>query len=203
MAYVFKIKLEGSSKPPIWRKVKVYESLTFLELHWVIQGVFGWHNSHLHEFTPTGWGSFPSLQENHEVAHPDMPPFSKPKTWPHGERYDCGKIKLKEYFNTPKQKIVYIYDFGDDWEHTVVLEEVTEEEILKPVCLAGKGKTPMEDCGGMWSYYDMVEAINDRKHPEHEDTMEWLGFEKGQKWDVNEFELEDAQLRLRVYYESR
>lgn len=60
----------------------------------------------------------------------------------------------------------------------------------------------MEDCGGMWGYYDMVEAISDRKHPEHEDTMEWLGFEKGQKWDVNEFELEDAQLRLRVYYES-
>lgn len=199
MAFIFKIKLEGSSKPPIWRKVKVNESLTFLELHWVIQGVFGWYNSHLHEFTPSGWGSTPILQEDHGVEVGDLEPFSAPKTWPHGERYNGAKIKLKDYFRSPKQKIVYVYDFGDDWQHTVELVEITDEKILQSVCLAGKGKTPMEDCGGIPGYYEMVEAINDPKHQEHADFMEWVDFEKGEKWDVNEFVLADAQLRLRVY----
>lgn len=197
MAYVFKIKLEGSSKPPIWRKIKVSESLTFLELHWVIQGVFGWYNSHLREFTPSGWGGTPIIQEDHGIEDWDGPPFSNPKTWPRGERYDGSKIKLKDYFHSPKQRIVYVYDFGDDWEHTVELMEITDEKILQPVCLAGKGKTPMEDCGGMWGYYDMVEAINDRKHPGHEDFIEWLDFKKGQKWDVCYFDLVGTRARLR------
>lgn len=202
MAYIVKIKLEGSSKPPIWRKVKVDASLTFLQLHWVIQGAFGWNNSHLHEFSPGGLGRNPRLQENHGIEDWDEVPFSDPGTWPHGERYDGAKIKLDAYFNTPKQKIVYVYDFGDDWEHTVELVEITDEKILQPVCLAGKGQTPMEDCGGIPGYYEMVEAINDPKHPEHGEYMEWVDFEKGEKWDVKAFDLEEVRERLRVVWKS-
>ena len=203
MAYIFKIKLEGSSKPLIWRKVKVNESLTFLELHWVIQGVFGWHNSHLHEFSPGGRGGTPILQEDHGIEDWDGPPFSDPRTWPDGERYDGGKIQLKDYFHSPKQKIVYVYDFGDDWQHTVELVEITDEKILQPVCIAGKGNTPMEDSGGIRGYYEMVESLNDPKHPEHEEYREWVDFKKGQKWDVNAFDLEEVQERLRIFWKMK
>ncbi len=202
MAYIFKIKLDGSTKPPIWRKVKVNESLTFLELHWVIQGVFGWQNAHMFEFSPNGWGSTPRLQQNFEgEVLWDEAPFSDPNTWPDGERYDAAGIKLEDYFDSPKQGIVYIYDFGDDWRHIVELVQITDEKILQPVCLGGNGKAPVDDCGGIWGYYDMVEALNDPKHPEHRDFKEWMGFKKGGKWDVGAFDLEETQERLRVVWE--
>lgn len=201
MAYIFKIKLEGSSKPPIWRKVKLNENLTFLDLHLVIQGVFNWDNTHLFRFSPRGWGSTPCLQQKlDDEDNWYEEPFSKPNTWPYGELYDASKIKLKDYYKKLKQKIIYIYDFGDDWKHSIELVEITNETILTPICLAGKGAAPIEDCGGIWGYYNMVEALNNKKHPEHKDFRDWLDFKKGEKWDLNEFDLEDTQERLRVFW---
>ncbi|MFB9055353.1 plasmid pRiA4b ORF-3 family protein [Mariniflexile ostreae] len=198
MAYIFKIKLEGSSKPPIWRKVKVNENLTFLDMHLITQGVFNWQNTHLFQFSPNGWGSTPRLQQKLEGEEGwDEVPFSKSNTWPYNERYDANKIKLKEYFKQLKQKIVYIYDFGDDWKHSIELVEITDETIIVPLCLGGKGTAPIEDCGGIWGYYNMVEALNDKKHPDNKDFREWLDFEKNEKWDLNEFDLKDVQERLR------
>ncbi|MCG2462955.1 plasmid pRiA4b ORF-3 family protein [Flavobacteriaceae bacterium F89] len=203
MAFIFKIKLDGSSKPPIWRKVKVSESFTFLELHCVIQGVFNWENIHLFQFSPQGWGSVPRLQENFESESDwDEAPFSDPETWPYGERYDSSKIKLEEYWHSLKQKMVYIYDFGDDWRHIVELVEVTDEKILNPFCMGGKAQAPVEDCGGIWGYYHMVEALNDSKHPEHKHWRDWMDFKKGQKWDENAFDLDEVQEQLRVFWET-
>lgn len=198
MAFVFKIKLEGSSKPPIWRKVKVNGSLTFLELHWVIQGVFNWENAHLFQFSPKGWGSVPRLQENFEgEADWGEGPFSEPDSWPYGERYDASKIKLEDYFHSLKQKMVYIYDFGDDWKHTIELVEVTDEKLVHPICLAGKAQAPVEDCGGIWGYYHLMGKLSDPKHPEYDEVLHWMGLEEGQKWDENAFDLEKVQARLR------
>ncbi len=199
MAYIFKVKLDGSSKPPIWRKIKLNGSHTFLELHFVIQGVFNWYNAHLFQFSPKGWGSTPRLEEDDGADWRDEP-FSDFDTWPYGELYDGAKIKLEDYFHSLKQKMVYIYDFGDDWAHTVELVEINDEKVLAPQCLAGKGQAPMEDCGGMWGHYHLVEALNDTKHPEHKDFMEWVDYEKGQKWDKNEFDLKETQERLRVVW---
>ena len=50
MAYTLKITLDGSSKPIIWRRVKVNSNLTFKTLHYVIQSLFLWENSHLYQF---------------------------------------------------------------------------------------------------------------------------------------------------------
>lgn len=197
MAYIFKIKLEGSSKPPIWRKVKVNGSLTFLELHLVIQGVFNWYNAHLFQFSPKGWGSVPRLCEDLGRDDWDEERFSGPDTWPYGERYDASLIKLEDYFQSLKQKMVYIYDFGDDWKHTVELVEINDEKLVHPICLGGKAQAPVEDCGGIWGYYNMVEALNDPKHPERERFMEWMDFKKGEKWDENAFDLKDVKERLR------
>ncbi len=202
MAYEFKIKLEGSSKPPIWRKVKVNENIGFLDLHTVIQGVFGWTNSHLFEFSPKGWGGSPRLQQDFGRDDWGEDAFSERDTWPYGERYDASKIKLEDYFHSLKQKITYIYDFGDDWCHAVELVDITDEKLLRPV-FAGKGQAPVDDCGGIWGYYEMVAAINDPKHPEHEDFMEWMGFAKGQKWDNSEFDLKETQERLRIFWKIK
>ena len=191
MAFVFKIKIEGSQKPPIWRKVKVNESISFDDLHLVIQVLFSWDNSHMYQFSPKDYGSTPRIMYVYEDdAEVEVRPLSPPDSFPYSERYDATIIKINEYFKIPKQKMIYIYDFGDDWKHTVELVEITDEVVLYPMCLAGKGSDMIEDCGGIWGFYNLVEIINDPKHPEHKEYREWLGMEDDEKWDLNAFDLE-------------
>lgn len=197
MAFVFKIKVEGSSKPPIWRKVKVNESLTFDEFHLVIQILFGWSNAHMYQFSPKGYGSSPNIRYNYKDDNEDWYEFSMPSDFPDEGFYDAEKIELKHYFETPKQKIIYIYDFGDSWELTIELTEITNDTIIYPVCTSGKGSDLTEDCGGIWGFYNMVEAVNNPKHPEHKEYREWLGMKRGEKWDLNAFYLEKTNEMLR------
>ena len=197
MTFEFKIKIEDSSKPPIWRKLKMDASHSFMQLHWAIQGAFEWYNAHLFRFTPQGRGSVPSIELDIKEDIWMENEFAPPKTWPHGERYKADEIRLGDYYTTPGQKMIYTYDFGDDWHHSIVLEAVDEgESLIFPVCTAGKGQAPVEDCGGIWGYYHMVEAVNDRKHPEHAHWRKWLELKKGESWDVKYFDLQETQNRL-------
>lgn len=202
MAFVFKIKVDGSQKPPIWRKVKVNEDVTFDQFHIIIQTLFGWDGSHMYKFSPKGWGSRPEISYNFDDDFGMEAPFSKASTFPHGERYDAEEIKLKDYFKVPKQTIIYIYDFGDDWTHTVELVEVSNEKVIVPLCISGKGSNLTDDCGGIWGFYDMVEAVNNPEHPEHEEYREWLGMEDDEKWDLNAFDLEETNEMLREVWEA-
>ncbi len=192
MAFIFKIKLEGTSKPPVWRKVKVDENMNFDDFHMLIQVVFNWNNSHMYQFSPKGYGSNPSIKFDYKDDF-DFDSFEDKKYFPVGECFHSEDIKLKDYFHTIKQKLIYIYDFGDDWKHSIVLESIEDEKILFPMLVSGKGKAPIDDCGGVWGYYEMVNAINDSKHPEHKNYKEWLGFKRGFKWDINEFDLKEEQ----------
>ncbi|MGH9890728.1 MAG: plasmid pRiA4b ORF-3 family protein, partial [bacterium] len=87
-----------------------------------------------------------------------------------------------------KNKIVYEYDFGDSWAHDLVVEKILEPEpgAHYPVGLAGKRACPPEDCGGVWGYQTLLEAIRDPKHPEHEEMLEWVGG----NFDPEAFDLE-------------
>ncbi|MDQ3150841.1 MAG: plasmid pRiA4b ORF-3 family protein [Actinomycetota bacterium] len=78
-----------------------------------------------------------------------------------------------------RSKIRYTYDFGDDWEHDILVEKVLDQDETAsyPRCTDGRRAAPPEDCGGIWGYADLVEALTDPTHPEHEDKLEWLGFD--------------------------
>ncbi len=84
---------------------------------------------------------------------------------------------LRDLVHAPKSKFHYEYDFGDGWAHTLLVEKIipAKENPKTFVCLAGKGRCPPEDCGGIWGYYDLLEILSDVKHPEHEERMEWIG----------------------------
>ena len=69
----------------------------------------------------------------------------------------------------------YQYDMGDFWEHSIVVEEVSEGADGKCRCLAGARSGPPEDCGGALRYPEILEALADPDHPEHEELSEWLG----------------------------
>ncbi|HSH43702.1 MAG TPA: plasmid pRiA4b ORF-3 family protein, partial [Arenicellales bacterium] len=103
--------------------------------------------------------------------------------------FSADEILLNQYFSQNK-KMIYIYDFGDDWTHEIKLVDQDDKPVKHPVCLAGKGKAPPEDCGGIWGYYNMVEIVNDPDNEEYEDMREWMGLDEGEEWDVNEFDPE-------------
>ena len=112
------------------------------------------------------------------------------------KKLDAEKVKLAEIFNTPKQKFTYIYDFGDDWIHELLLEKITDEKILRAACTDGKGVCPPEDCGGPWGFANLKEILSDTKHPKHYETKGWLGLSKKDKWDAEAFDMEGTNERV-------
>ena len=96
-----------------------------------------------------------------------------------------------------------MYDFGDDWEHTVILEKILlrVKDKLYPICLKGKRACPPEDCGGVWGYYDLLEIISDANHEEYHQTMEWLEDEYDpEAFDVDSIEFEDPRERWHLAF---
>jgi hypothetical protein len=154
----FQIKITlNDIKPPIWRRILVTPEITLDGLHDVLQIVMGWTNSHLHQFvTPLGY-----------IADPDFELE---------EAKSSKKTTLKSVLSGPKSHIRYEYDFGDSWDHQILLEKIVElEEPILALCLEGKRACPPEDCGGIWGYDNLQEILKDPKHPEYKDMSEWIG----------------------------
>jgi len=182
MALQFRIQIKNIQRPPVWRQVLVPETFTFDQFHTVIQEVFGWSKSHLYQFSPAGYGSNPI------IAVPSENEWEKPDK-------NANKTKLKDVFKVEKQKYTYIYDFGDDWIHGIILEKILPEKAVRASCFAGKGNCPPEDCGGPLGYERIKEILKDPKHKEYKDIREWLGLDgEGEEnvWDVNDFDLDYA-----------
>lgn len=154
--YQIKVTLKGI-KPPIWRRFLVPSSLNLYEFHIALQVVMGWTDSHLHGF----------VHKNiiYSLPEPNM-----------DYAEDESKVKLSSLLKKKGDKLRYDYDFGDNWEHDVVLEEIlpyTHEQPL-PFCLKGKRACPPEDCGGLWGYPKLLQIISHPEHEEYADMMEWL-----------------------------
>jgi hypothetical protein len=92
----------------------------------------------------------------------------------------------------------YTYDFGDDWEHDIVLEKILPADpgTAYPVCLAGKGACPPEDCGGAWGSSDLKATLADPSDDEHEAMLEWLGLDDASEFDPAAFSPDAVNARL-------
>jgi hypothetical protein len=178
--YQIKITLIGS-KPPIWRTVLVPDDIKLGAFHEVIQTVMGWTESHLHQFIANK--QFYGMIDDDLDMGMDVE--------------DETKYKLSQLLTKEKDSLVYEYDFGDSWEHKILLEKILpfDAKTVLPVCLKGKRACPPEDCGGIWGYGDLLITISDPKHPEYEEMMEWLGGE----FDPEAFDLEEINENLAEY----
>jgi hypothetical protein len=176
--YQFKVTLKYS-KPPIWRRILVQPEVRLDQMHRILQTVMGWWGGHLHQFI---------IDESYYgEPHDDYLDFM--------DMNDQRKYRLSDFQMEPGTKFIYEYDFGDSWEHILLLEKILtrEEGVHYPVCIKGKRACPPEDVGGIWGYGDFLEAIADPQHEEHENYIDWIGGE----FDSEEFDLDDINKGLK------
>ncbi len=161
-----------NAKPPIWRRILVDPKMTMYQLHHAIQITMGWDNYHLYQFI---------MSDRRFIGDPQM------IEW--GEVLDAKKIKLGQVLQREKDKVVYEYDFGDGWQHQILLEKILpkEKDMQVPICIKGKRNCPPEDCGGVWGYENLCQALAYESHPEHEELLEWVGGE----FDPEDFEIDE------------
>jgi pRiA4b ORF-3-like protein len=187
--YQIKVALKNS-KLPIWRRIEVRSDATLGELHEIIQTAMGWANSHLHHFIV---GKSPNLRFIGSPAPYEVDDMT--------DEENEDQITLGQVLSATKSKMTYEYDFGDSWEHEVVLEKIVEAEAIAhyPRCVAGENACPPEDVGGVWGYVDFLQAINNPEHNQHEEFLEWVGGE----FDPEKFDLDAVNelLKNRKNYE--
>ncbi len=175
--YQFKVSLVGIT-PPIWRRLLISNQVTLHKLHMAIQIMGGWWNYHLHLFEIAGT----------EYGYPD----------PDGELHhlSSARYKLNALPLTRGENFRYVYDFGDHWEHKVLLEDVLppDQAPPHPVCLGGERGFPHEDSGGVYGYREKLKILRRPSHPEYEEMRTWFG----PHFDPQGFDLEFVNRQLRT-----
>ena len=156
--YQLKVTLRDS-QPAIWRRIQVADTILLPHLHCILQLAMGWTNSHLHLF---------------QVGEPF---FAEPSPEDDFPIIDYCSVQLNQVAPAVADRLVYLYDFGDSWEHDIVVEGIlpAQKDINHLRCLDGQRACPPEDVGGVGGYADFVKAIRNPRHPEHTEMLEWVG----------------------------
>lgn len=177
--YQIKVTLLGTDTP-IWRRLLVPADLTLEQLHDVLQLAIGWENCHLHEFRIG--------RQRFGKPDPTERTLGGPRTA--SER----TVRLFSVLGRAGAKAVYMYDFGDSWEHELLVEKclASEPGCAYPACLAGERNGPPEDCGGIPGFYNLLEAISDPQHEDHQDLLDWVGG----SFDPESFSVDAVNQRL-------
>jgi hypothetical protein len=177
MKYQLKATLKHV-KPPIWRRVVVPADVPLDILHHTLQIVFGWEDYHLYLFS--------AARRKYGIPDPDFPELGVES---------AEETRLSDVLIKPKSKMTYEYDFGDGWEHEIVVEKIIETDSSEALfsCLAGARACPPEDCGGPFGYERLLEILSNPKHPEYDDMSEWIG----EEFDAEDFDLPAINKELR------
>jgi hypothetical protein len=197
--YQFKVAIRNTD-PLVWRRIQVPGCYSFWDLHCAITDAFGWLDYHLHRF--------------------EMP---NPKTGEKGEKDVIGipdedgdllgyevlpgwMRKISRYFTKANPEAEYIYDFGDDWLHSVVLEAIlsndkTDKVTAYPRCIGGEKACPPEDCGGVSGFHRFKKAIAYKNAKDHDELLAWVGGWYDPAWfDPSLIRFEDPDLRWDIAF---
>jgi hypothetical protein len=156
-----KIELEHIA-PLIWRRVDVSLTTNLRALHEIIQAVMPWENYHLYQF---------AIGER-VYGEPDP----EDAVW--GRKiYQAKGMRLGTLVERGVSELLYTYDFGDDWQHRVIVEEVLDAQpgTDYPTFIDGERTAPPEDVGGPPGFMDFVEAMAKPRHPQRKDLVRWYG----------------------------
>lgn len=160
-----KVKLLGVSKPPVWRRLRLRTDTSLDRVHEVLQAAFGWEDYHMHCFS--------SGPDDFGVPDPEV------------GFIDERGVVIGELLGGVGDRLRYTYDFGDNWEHEIVVEELLDADpaIRYPVLVAARGACPPEDCGGVWEYAELKEILADPRHEQHDEVLDWLGLGNASEFD--------------------
>jgi len=169
--------------PPIWRRFVVPSGVTLHRLHLILQKVMGWTNSHLY--------SFKIGPDEYAMPDPDNELYELPFK-------NSKRVKLSQLLKKKGQIFQYVYDFGDNWTHQLVVEDIFPRDpfTIHLSCLGGERACPPEDCGGVHGYADLLRTISDPQHEDYLDMMTWLGG----YFDAEAFDIEAVNDRLGSMY---
>ena len=133
--------------------------ITLRTLDQMLQVVMGWENSHLHQF----------IVGKTYYGEPD-PEYGDTMK-------DERRVRLRTIARKEGASFIYEYDFGDGWRHVITVENIQPmtDYIVVSHCLDGARACPPEDCGGIGGYANLLEALRDRRHPEHKELRTWVG----------------------------
>ena len=164
-----KIGLRGA-KPPIWRRIEVASDTSLEQLNDLIQAAFGWLGGHLWVFTTA----------NDEFGPADAELGFR----------DAARPTLATVVPRAGDRLRYTYDFGDDWQHDIVVEQVAAADAAAayPRCLGGRRAAPPDDCGGIGAYEELLEALADPGNPDHAERIQWLSDRLPMEWDPASFD---------------
>jgi pRiA4b ORF-3-like protein len=179
-------------EPQIWRRLVVPLHFNLRELHLVLQAAFGWTNAHLHEFEIGG------LRYGDEFADAERGE-DEPRS------FDEMEVRLRDFTREPGTEFRYVYDMGDNWVHTVRLEESLELESAPKIarCVEGARARPPEDVGGPSGYQEFLEAVLDRSHEEHRAMLRWAGGHFDPEWFDLELTNKDVARALHANLKRR
>jgi hypothetical protein len=193
LAFQFKITLDQVTIP-VWRRILVPASYSFWDLHVAIQDAMGWLDYHLHEFQMVN----PNTRALERIGIPSDEFESDREVKP------GWLVAIADYFSLRFRLADYTYDFGDDWRHTVVMEEfeALDPDLNYPILLGGAGACPPEDVGGPHGYQLFLETIQDQNHPEHQDWLDWAGgsFDPA-RFDPRDIHFDDPRKRWKTAFE--
>jgi len=142
-------------RPPIWRRLVVSGDILLSELHHVLQISMGWFDSHLYDFRyqRNRYGDLTLLEEV----------------------IDDSETSLCQVARRKGNQLVYTYDFGDNWEHEVLVERIDQcSAPAVPRCIGGRNACPPEDCGGVFGYLNLLESLTDPNNPNHDEARDWV-----------------------------
>lgn len=186
----FRVRLDlRGAKPPVWRRLELAGDLTLPRVHEVIQAAMGWYDCHLHRFRTGGYHGSP-----HFVTSFDLDEGAD------GVLEDG--VRLDQLLAEKGDRLWYEYDFGDGWDHRLVVEELLDEPPPTARCIAGRMACPPEDCGGLGGYWELAEWVrsgyDDALLPGVFDNaaqaQEWLPL----NWHPDRFDVEETNAALTV-----
>lgn len=179
-AYLLRIELRDF-KPAIWREVWVDPRTTLRKLHAIVQAAMGWEDAHLYGFAIPGRGR--ASRYWGVPAHQRFEPRQPDDFMGFGDRSKSdARTRLDQVLQATGDKLLYLYDYGDDWEHLITLKKLITTSEPLPLLVRATHGCPPEDCGGVGGFLHLAEVLNDPDDPEHEDMREFIDEIKGPGW---------------------
>lgn len=181
-----------SIKPEIWRRLTVPLNTTVAQLHHILQAAMGWTDSHLHEFDIGG------------LRYGDVDMLNEDRFEGDAQAFDAAQVCLKDFSRKPGTAFTYIYDFGDNWRHTITLEKLVAvaNAPKTATCIAGARCCPPEDVGGTSGYENFLRVLFNPDHEEIDEQRELQRWSGG-KFDPERFDIAKTDKKVRAALRKR